>query len=57
MTTTEDPARYSFTRDELTDAIACCRANVTTSGPAAGMILAESMADAIIEAHHEAGLR
>jgi len=51
MSSTEpDATRYSFTRSQLVDAIACCVVNVKTSGPAAGMILAESMADAIIEA-------
>ena len=41
---------YSFTRAQLIDALACLEVRVATSGPIAGKILAESMADAIIEA-------
>jgi hypothetical protein len=41
---------YSFTRDELIDAISTLEAHVATSGPLAGKILADSMADAIIGA-------
>src|SRR5450755_2561648 len=41
---------YSFTRDELIDAISTLEAHVATSGPLAGKILADSMADAIIAA-------
>ncbi len=44
------PERWSFTRDELIDALSRLEARVPTSGPLAGKILAESMADAIIEA-------
>ena len=42
--------RYSFTRDQLIDALTRLETHVLVSGPAAGMINAESMADAIIEA-------
>jgi len=42
--------RYSFTRAELIDALTRLETHVLISGPAAGMINAESMADAIIEA-------
>jgi hypothetical protein len=45
--------RYSFTRDELIDALAHLEVRVATSGPDAGKIDAESMADAIIEAFTE----
>ena len=41
---------YSFTRDELIDAISTLEAHVAASGPLAGKILADSMADAIIRA-------
>jgi hypothetical protein len=41
---------FTATRDQLVDAIACLKVNVATSGPAKGLIMAESMADAIIEA-------
>lgn len=41
---------FTATRDELVDAIACLRVDVATSGPAKGLVLAESMADAIIAA-------
>lgn len=44
------PKSFTVTRDQLVDAIACLTVKVRTSGPAAGMINAESMADAIIEA-------
>lgn len=40
---------FTATRDQLVDTIACLKVNVATSGPAKGMINAESMADAIIE--------
>lgn len=45
---------YSFTRTQLIDAIAGLEVHVATSGPAAGKVLAESMADAIIEALDDA---
>lgn len=45
---------FTATRDQLVDAIACLTVRVRTSGPAAGMINAESMADAIIAALHAA---
>jgi hypothetical protein len=48
---------YSFTRAQLIDAIATLEVHVATSGPAAGKILAESMADAIIGALDDAGER
>lgn len=41
---------FTATRAQLVDAIACLRVDVATSGPAKGLVLAESMADAIIEA-------
>lgn len=41
---------YTFTRDALVDALARIELRVALTGPVAGMILAESMADAIIEA-------
>ena len=44
------PRRYSFTRDELIDALTHLEVTVPTSGPLAGKVLAESMADALIEA-------
>jgi hypothetical protein len=43
-------AAYAFTRDQLVDAIACIELRVPQSGPMAGKIPAESMADAIITA-------
>jgi hypothetical protein len=45
-----EPKPYAFTRDELIEAISRLEAHVAVSGPAAGKILADSMADAIIEA-------
>lgn len=42
--------RYSFTRDELIDALTHLEVRVATSGPIAGKVLADSMADALIEA-------
>lgn len=53
MTARDPLAGYTgfiVTRDQLVDAIACLKVNVATSGPAKGLVLAESMADAIIEA-------
>jgi hypothetical protein len=47
---TGEPKPYTFTRDQLVDALTCLKVNVKTSGPAAGLVNAESMADAIIEA-------
>jgi hypothetical protein len=41
---------FTADRDRLVDAIACLTVNVATSGPARGLILADSMADAIIAA-------
>lgn len=41
---------YSFTRGQLVDALTHLEVRVAVSGPAAGKILAESMADALIEA-------
>ena len=43
-------AAFTATRDELADALTRLDVRVQISGPAAGMINAESMADAIIEA-------
>jgi hypothetical protein len=45
-----EPRRYTFTRDQLTDALTRLDVRVLTSGPCAGMVNAESMADCIIEA-------
>ena len=45
-----EAARYSFTRGQLIDALTRLEAHVATSGPMAGKIIAESMADALIEA-------
>lgn len=42
--------RYSFTRSGLVDALARLEVSVPVSGPAAGKVNAESMADALIEA-------
>ena len=44
------PKVYRFTRDQLIDALTRLETHVLVSGPAAGMINAESMADAIIGA-------
>lgn len=44
------PRRYSFTRDQLANALTHAEVHVRVSGPGAGLINAESMADAIIEA-------
>ena len=44
------PRAYSFTRAQLVDALTRLETHVLISGPAAGMINAESMADAIIGA-------
>lgn len=44
------PRVHSFTRDRLIDALTRLDARVPVSGPAAGLVNAESMADAIIEA-------
>jgi hypothetical protein len=41
--------RWTCTRVQLTDAIAGIKASVRVSGPAAGMVNAESMADVILE--------
>jgi hypothetical protein len=41
---------YQFTRGQLIDALTRLEMHVALSGPAAGKILADSMADAIIEA-------
>lgn len=46
----ETEPRYSFTRDELINALTHLEVHVATSGPIAGKVLADSMADAIIEA-------
>jgi len=46
----EDPATFTATRDELIDALTRLDVRVLTSGPAAGKVCAESMADALIEA-------
>jgi hypothetical protein len=46
----DDPAQSTFTRDELTDALTRLELRVQLTGPIAGMINAESMADAIVEA-------
>lgn len=44
------PFLHIFTRESLTDALNLIELRVQLTGPIAGMILAESMADAIIEA-------
>ena len=44
---------HFFTRDQLTDALTHLDVRVALTGPIAGMINAESMADAIIEALDE----
>ena len=41
---------YAFTRGQLIEALTRLEAHVAVSGPAAGKILADSMADALIEA-------
>ncbi len=43
-------ATFTATRDQLIDALTRLEVRVLTSGPAAGKVIAESMADAIIEA-------
>jgi hypothetical protein len=48
------PHTYVFSRDDLADALTRLDGAVPVDGPAAGMINADSMADAIIEALHEA---
>ncbi len=45
-----EPKPYTFTRDELIEALTRLEMHVATSGPIAGKVLADSMADAIIEA-------
>ena len=45
-----EPGRYSFTRAQLIDALTHLEVHVATSGPIAGKVLADSMADALIEA-------
>ena len=50
MTAADKPRLHTFTRDELVDALTRMTAEVPVTGPAAGMVNAESMADAIIEA-------
>ena len=58
MTTGTEAAtqpRYAFTRDELADALTRLDVRVLTDGPCAGMINADAMAGAIIEALDEAG--
>ena|ERR1035441_10271476 len=46
--------RYSFARDELATALTRLDVSVLTDGPCAGMINADAMAGAIIEALGEA---
>jgi hypothetical protein len=46
----DDPATFTFTRDQIADALTRLDVKVLTGGPAAGMIDAASMADAIVEA-------
>ena len=46
---TPEPA-FTATRDQLIDALTRLDVRVLTSGPAAGKVCAESMADALIEA-------
>jgi hypothetical protein len=48
------PHTYVFSRDDLADALTRLDGAVPVDGPAAGMISADSMADAIIEALNEA---
>jgi hypothetical protein len=45
-----EPKPYTFSRDELINALCRLETHVLTAGPLAGKILADSMADAIIEA-------
>ena len=47
---TRAPGEFTATRDQLVDALTRLEIRVLVSGPAAGMINAESTADAIIEA-------
>lgn len=42
--------KFTFTRDQLIEALTCLEIHVATSGSLAGKVLAESMADALIEA-------
>src|ERR1039458_7794741 len=49
------PHTYVFSRDDLADALTCLDGSVPVDGPCAGMINADSMADAIIEALRGAG--
>ena len=44
------PETYTFTRDQLIEALTHLEARIPVSGPAAGLVDAESMADSIIEA-------
>jgi hypothetical protein len=48
---------HAFTREALTDALTRLEVKVQLTGPIAGMVNAEAMADAIIKAlgHHEGG--
>ena len=49
------PRPHVFTREELADALTRLDVRVLTDGPCAGMINADAMAGAIIEALDEAG--
>jgi hypothetical protein len=45
--------QYTFTRAQLIDALTCLEVRVPVSGPLAGKVLADSMADALITALEE----
>ncbi len=47
---TSDPEVFTFTRAELIDALARLETRVMTTGPLAGKVLADSFADALIQA-------
>jgi hypothetical protein len=53
----DQSAAFTATRDELIDALTRLDVRVLVSGPIAGMINAESMADCIMEALNEARRR
>jgi hypothetical protein len=55
VTARPEPGTHTFTRESLTDALTRLELRVMLTGPIAGMINAESMADAIIEALGQAG--
>ena len=49
-----EPRPYTFTRGELVNALTRLEVRVALTGPIAGKVNAESMADAIIQALEEA---